>query len=379
MGDTGGSEGSMPGTLPVAVDRRKLWMAAIKPPMYSVGVIPVLVGAAAAFQQSQAMLWARCWGLVIGAICIIAWLNLSNDAFDASMGVDRHKLESVVNLTGSRTLVMTAAWAFFALGLALLGVHIGAAHDSRVTSYLATAIACGYVYQGPPFRFSYKGLGEPLCFLAFGPLATTAFYLAMLPAVLLVTTPAPAAAVAAASTAAAAAAAASSTAVAQAAVSTAVVSTVASAAAALGGVVSAPVSVPVEVWILSVLVGITTSVILFCSHFHQIQGDVAAGKMSPLVRLGTNAGCQVLQAAVMLPYVILFVACLAGYASPVLLLATVVSVPAARSLLKFAADNHTVPAQIAPLKKYATIWHIMYGLGLVAGLVAPSVMLLQSV
>lgn len=88
---------------------------------------------------------------------------------------------------------------------------------------------------------------------------------------------------------------------------------------------------------------------------------------------------QVLQAAVMLPYVILFVACLAGYASPVLLLATVVSVPAARSLLKFAADNHTVPAQIAPLKKYATIWHIMYGLGLVAGLVAPSVMLLQSV
>lgn len=43
MGDTGGSEGSMPGTLPVAVDRRKLWMAAIKPPMYSVGVIPVLV------------------------------------------------------------------------------------------------------------------------------------------------------------------------------------------------------------------------------------------------------------------------------------------------------------------------------------------------
>ena len=27
-------------------------------------------------------------------------------------------------------------------------------------------------------RLSYKGLGEPLCFLAFGPLALGAFYLA---------------------------------------------------------------------------------------------------------------------------------------------------------------------------------------------------------
>lgn len=41
------------------------------------------------------------------------------------------------------------------------------------------SILCGYVYQGPPFRLSYKGLGEPLCFLAFGPLATTAFYMLM--------------------------------------------------------------------------------------------------------------------------------------------------------------------------------------------------------
>lgn len=27
-------------------------------------------------------------------------------------------------------------------------------------------------------RLSYKGLGEPICFVAFGPLSTTAFYLA---------------------------------------------------------------------------------------------------------------------------------------------------------------------------------------------------------
>ena len=43
----------------------------------------------------------------------------------------------------------------------------------------------------------------------------------------------------------------------------------------------------------SVVVGITTSLILFCSHFHQIPDDIAANKISPLVRLGTANGVKV--------------------------------------------------------------------------------------
>ena len=104
-----------------------------------------------------------------------------------------------------------------------------------------------------PRRFSYKGLGEPLCFWAFGPLATTAFYLACS---------------AGAATAAAAA----------------------DASGLLAGVSNL-------VLLLSVVVGITTTVILFGSHWHQIQGDIAAGKMSPLVRLGTANACKVSWAA----------------------------------------------------------------------------------
>lgn len=40
---------------------------------------------------------ARCfWRLIPGAILVIAWLNLTNDAFDAETGVDQDKAESVV-------------------------------------------------------------------------------------------------------------------------------------------------------------------------------------------------------------------------------------------------------------------------------------------
>ena len=34
---------------------------------------------------------------------------------------------------------------------------------------LLGSAAIGYVYQGPPFRLSYKGVGEVLCFFALWP------------------------------------------------------------------------------------------------------------------------------------------------------------------------------------------------------------------
>ena len=56
--------------------------------------------------------------------------------------------------------------------------------------------------------------------------------------------------------------------------------------------VAAP-DISAAVVVSSVVVGITTSLILFCSHFHQIADDTAAKKMSPLVRLGTANGVKV--------------------------------------------------------------------------------------
>jgi 1,4-dihydroxy-2-naphthoate octaprenyltransferase len=60
-----------------------------------------------------------------------------------------------------------------------------------------------------------------------------------------------------------------------------------------GGAIAPDVS-PAAV-VSSVVVGITTTIILFCSHFHQIADDKAASKMSPLVRLGTANAVKVTQ------------------------------------------------------------------------------------
>ena len=82
----------------------------------------------------------------------------SNDAFDSATGVDRTKRESVVNLTGGKHgLVLLVANLFLLAGAGLLTRLIASSADGRPAGMLMAAIACGYVYQGPPFRCENRG------------------------------------------------------------------------------------------------------------------------------------------------------------------------------------------------------------------------------
>ena len=137
------------------------------------------------------------WGALAGGAClVIAWLNLSNDAWDAATGVDDSKPESVVRLLGGdesedarkaavnkvrhRVGVSRARRGRVVLRRDAAGDRDAAADVAyTVLAMLGAAVAAGHAYRGPPFRLSYKGMGEPLCFAAFGPLATGAFYLAL--------------------------------------------------------------------------------------------------------------------------------------------------------------------------------------------------------
>ena len=107
--------------------------------------------------------------------------------------MDDTKPESVVRLLGgdvsedARKAAVNKVHviALGCLGLGAAGLYYAAAAMAAgstaytVLAMLGLAVFGGYAYQGPPFRLSYKGLGEPICFAAFGPLATGAFYLAL--------------------------------------------------------------------------------------------------------------------------------------------------------------------------------------------------------
>ncbi|MBC1222280.1 2-carboxy-1,4-naphthoquinone phytyltransferase [Nostoc sp. UCD121] len=286
----------------------KLWMAAIKPPMYSVAIMPIWVGTAVAYAETKMFNGAVFSTFVAAAILILAWENISNDVFDSETGIDQNKHHSLVNLTSNKPLIF---WiGNLCLGLGLLGILAIAFWQQDLTVIAIILLCCGlgYMYQGPPFRLGYQGLGEILCFFAFGPLAVEAAYYSQ-----------------------------------------------------------------TQTWSMtslavSAIVGIATTLILFCSHFHQVKDDIAAGKRSPIVRLGTQKGAQLLAwfTASIYPLTLLFV--LLGI-SPAWTLLSWVSLPFAFKLCRHVQENHNQPDKVSNCKFIAVAVHfwacLLFGLGFI--------------
>lgn len=291
----------------VSQTKAKLWLAAIKPPMYTVAVTPIALGTAVAYADTHTLNGQIFGTFLLSAIAIIAWLNISNDVFDSDTGIDINKAESVVNLTGNRNLMFWLGNAFLLVGILGIGAISWWQQDLTVIEIVLLCCFLGYTYQGPPFRLGYQGLGEIICFICFGPLALAAAYYSQ----------------------------------------TQHLSSSANLVAA-------------------VIMGIATSIILFCSHFHQVQDDLAAGKRSPIVRMGTDLGAQVLQWSVVSIYVLTAIAVIAGIFSISTLL-MFMSLPLAWKLTNFVMDNHDRPETVRTCKYIAVRLHFISGLLLCLG------------
>lgn len=292
----------------IPVSRKKLWLAAIKPPMYSVAVIPIGVGSAVAFAETGIFDWSIFIMFITAAILIVAWVNLSNDVFDSETGIDVNKHHSVVNLTGNKNLVFWVANALLAIAALELILIAWWQHDPMILELVALAVFLGYTYQGPPFRLGYLGLGEIICFITFGPLAVCAAYYSQNPAW-----------------------------------STANLKA-------------------------SIIIGITTSIILFCSHFHQVDDDIAAGKRSPIVRMGTKKGAQLLLAACIAVFVAIALFIILGY-FPQWTALSFLSIPVAVQLCHHVLTYHDQPEQVKNCKFIAVNFHFLSGLLLGLGFI----------
>ncbi len=297
-------------------ERKQLWKAAIKWPMYSVAAMPVLLAAGWHFGRSGALRWSQLVSFLLAAVLLLLWENLSNDLFDAETGVDATgKPHSVVNLTGRRNGVALLSSMALLLGLLLMG---GLAQRSSSAVFPLVLLCCGigYLYQGPPFRLGYRGLGEPLCWVAFGPLATAAALLVLAP--------------------------------------------------------QDSGSIP---WRTAFALGsgpaLATTLVLFCSHFHQVEQDSAHGKRSPVVRLGTARAAALVPWFVAISLALQWLPVLQGL-WPATALLGVIGLPAAAQLIQLLRDHHDQPERITGSKFLALRFQVLSGLGLAIGLsIAP--------
>ena len=116
----------------------------------------------------------------------------------------------------------------------------------------------------------------------------------------------------------------------------------------------------------AVIVGISTSLILFCSHFHQVEDDLAAGKRSPIVRLGTGRGASILTFGVVSLYVLNVIFILLGLA-PWLTSLIFLSLPLGLQLVNYVNEYHDQPIPISSCKFIAVKLHFVSGILLALG------------
>lgn len=289
-----------------SLSKRKLWWAAIKPPMYSVAVMPIWVGSAIAYHQTGQLNPLIFSLFLISAILILAWENLSNDVFDSETGVDVNKFNSVVNITGNKSLIFWLSNLCLALGLVGIAAIGLLQQDFTVIGLILACCGLGYIYQGPPFRLSYKGMGEILCFFAFGPLAMAASYY------------------------------------------------------------SQTQSTASTNFIASIVIGLITSLILFCSHFNQVHDDRAIGKLSPVVRLGSARSAHLLPWICSGIYGLITVG-VVFQIFPVWTLLSLLSIPVARRLCTTIVRNYNEPQKLTFCRLIAVEMHfwtgLLFGLG----------------
>jgi 2-carboxy-1,4-naphthoquinone phytyltransferase len=116
-----------------------------------------------------------------------------------------------------------------------------------------------------------------------------------------------------------------------------------------------------------VFVAVPTAVILFCSHFHQLEDDRAAGKRSPIVRLGTARAAGVLRGVLLALFAGQAAAAAAGVLPPAPALLALCAAPQAARLAVFVDEFHGKPERVRVAKYLAVRMHFLHGMALTAG------------
>ena len=164
-----------------------LWWRGARPRTLGAGLVPVVLGAAAA---GETVPWRLAAALLVAAGLQVG-VNLANDYFDGVRGVDTPDRMGPQRLTssGAASPRSVLAAALIALGVAAVcGLALALATEPLLILFVgALALVAALLYSGGPRPYAGLGLGELMVFAFFGVMATagTAF-------VMVETVPAPA-------------------------------------------------------------------------------------------------------------------------------------------------------------------------------------------
>ena len=156
------------------------WVAGARPRTLGAGIVPVLVGTAAA---ERFIAW-RFGAALLVAIGLQVGVNYLNDYFDGIRGVDTPERVGPTRLVASGVAspaaVLIAAFASIAVA-GFAGLALALVTQPVLILFVgALALVAAFAYSGGPRPYGGLGLGEVMVFVFFGLMATcgTAFVMA---------------------------------------------------------------------------------------------------------------------------------------------------------------------------------------------------------
>lgn len=130
------------------------------------GLLPYLLGAAWAYGIAGVFDAPVFWGGLAGVVLSVVGVEAFNEYFDSRMGTDR-----VFDPSDAPPMSSAILWlgvAAFAGALAV-GIYLAAREGWPILAFAALGGAAAIFYVAPPIRWAYRGLGETVIGLSYGP------------------------------------------------------------------------------------------------------------------------------------------------------------------------------------------------------------------
>jgi 1,4-dihydroxy-2-naphthoate octaprenyltransferase len=130
------------------------------------GLLPYLLGAAWAYAISGALDVTMFWSGLGGVVLAVIGVEAFNDYFDSRMGTDRvFNPEDVPIVSDGVLWLGIVAFA----GALAVGIYLTVRGGWPILAFALLGGAAAIFYEAPPIRWSYRGLGEAVIALAYGP------------------------------------------------------------------------------------------------------------------------------------------------------------------------------------------------------------------
>jgi 1,4-dihydroxy-2-naphthoate polyprenyltransferase len=298
-----------------------LWLKTMRIPFLQATFVPVILGGVLALQLVHVFNWATFLLTLLGASLIHIATNMFNDYFDFKSGNDLQVKHQNPFAGGGRILtagLVKPSTHLLVSSLCLLfgcliGLYLVFAFSLPYLLLLGLiGVISSYFYVGPPFRFAYRGIGEVIVGINFGPIMTLGAYYVQ--------------------------------------------------TGRFGW----------EPLLASIPVGLLVAAILWINEFPDIDADSAVGKKTLVLRLGYSRSIRVYVGMVVGAYVLLILYALLSAFSlvPITSLVSLIallSLPFALKAVKVLRANYKDPHAIIPANANTIFLHLFFGILAIIG------------